>query len=280
MPSSENYMRSLLLSQPLRQTIMKDIIQSMQLPAASYGLDLGCGIGLNTTILAEALGSDGKIMGLDSNDNLLHKARSLLSKSDVNERISFETGDARSLPFPDQSFDWACSIDCVGAIDSDPVLLLKELRRVVKPGGRVFLIIWSSQLLLPGFPLLEARLNATSAGIAPFAADMAPKRHIMRAAGWFKRAGFTDNRAQTFVSDICPPLSNEIIAAMIDLFTMRWGGIKKEVAPELWHDYQRLCNPDSPDFILNIPEYYAFFTYSVFSGHINKKEMGGVYEPD
>jgi hypothetical protein len=138
----------------------------------------------------------------------------------------------------------------------------------VKPGGKLCLAIWSSQMLLPGYLLLEARLNATSAGIAPFAAGMAPERHIMRAPEWFRKAGFTDIQALTLLRDICPPLCDEIIAGLTDLFSMRWGSCQKEVAPEIWHDYQRLCNPDSPDFILHNSDYYAFFTYSLFSGRV------------
>lgn len=264
------YINSLLLSQPLREPLMKDVIRLMALPASSYGLDVGCGIGLNTFMLAETLGFDGRIVGLDSEEQMLSKAQSMLSKFVLNGSVTLEKGDARKLVFPDQCFDWACSIDCVGALDFDPVILLKELHRVVKLGGRVFIIIWSSQMLLPGYPLLEAQLNATSAGIAPFAIGMEQDRHIMRAPGWFRQAGFTDVRAQTLVMDIGSPLNAKIIAALTDLFEMRWGsGVEKEVSPELWHDYQRLCKPNSPDFILKIPDYYAFFTYSVFSGRVS-----------
>jgi len=263
------YINSLLLSQPLREPLMKNIIKSIQLPASSYGLDVGCGIGLNTFLLAEELGPEGRMVGLDSEEELLTQARSLLSKSEVNERICFEKGDARNLPFPENCFNWACSIDCVGAIDLDPVMLLNELKRVVKPGGRIYIMIWSSQMLLPGYPLLEARLNASSAGIAPFKTGMESGRHIMRALGWFKQAGFTDNRAQTFVRDIYPPQKPEIRYALTDLFNMRWGSIQNEVAPDIWQVYRRLCSPDSPDFILQNPDYYAFFTYTVFSGQID-----------
>lgn len=260
------YVNSLRLAQPLREPIMRNLFESMHLPAGSYGLDAGCGIGLNTIMLAEVIGPAGRIVGLDSEEEMLAKAESLLNRAELNGRITLEKGDARQLPFPDNSFDWACSIDCIGALPIDPVRLLKELRRVLKPGGTVFLAIWSSQLLLPGYPLLEARLNATSDGIAPFKTGMEPGRHIMRAPAWFSQAGFADIRARTLVRDICAPLSAEIVAALTDLFQMRWGSIENEVSPELWHDYQRLCNPDSPDFILQIPDYYAFFTYSVFSG--------------
>ena len=60
-------------------------------------------------------------------------------------------------------------------------------------------------MLLPGYPALEARLNATSLGIAPFDAKMKPESHSMRAPEWFKQAGLSEIRAQTFVSDINPP---------------------------------------------------------------------------
>lgn len=263
------YEKSLLLSQPLREPIIKNIIQSMQLPASSFGLDIGCGIGFNTFMLAEALGSEGSVIGLDAEEEFLARAQLLLQKkTEIKERVDFTKGDARCLPFSDKSFDWACSIDCVGALDFDPVMLLKELYRVVRPGGRVFIIIWSSQMLLPGYPLLEAQLNATSAGIAPFAVGMASERHIMRAPEWFRQASFTDIRSQTLLRDICSPLSAEIIAAITDLFMMRWGSIEKEVSPKLWYDYRCLCNSESPDFILKTFDYYAFFTYSVFSGRV------------
>lgn len=70
------------------------------------------------------------------------------------------------------------------------------------------------------------------------------------------------------LSDVCPPLSTEIIAALADLFAMRWGGCEKEVAPEVWQSYRRLCNPNSDEFILHNPDYYAFFTYTLFSGRV------------
>lgn len=261
-----NYENSLLLSQPLREPITRAIIESMQLPSSSFGLDIGCGIGFTTFMLAEALGPLGRVTGADTEEEFLNKASSLLHRSEYREQISFKKGQADNLPFSDCTFDWACSTDCVGAIPVEPVMLLKEISRVVKPGGKVFISIWSSQKLLPGYPLVEARLNTSPAGIAPFRAGMEPGRHIMRGREWFQQAGFKHIKAQTFVSDICAPLTPEIRNALIDLFDMRWGSIDRETSPDLWQDFQRLCSTASPEFILSLPGYYAFFTYTVFSG--------------
>jgi len=53
---------------------------------------------------------------------------------------------------------------------------------------------------------------------------------------------------------------------MLSLFEMRWEGAQSELSAEDWAEYQRLCQPESPDFILDSPDYYAFFTYSLFYG--------------
>jgi demethylmenaquinone methyltransferase/2-methoxy-6-polyprenyl-1,4-benzoquinol methylase len=49
---------------------------------------------------------------------------------------------------------------------------------------------------------------------------------------------------------------------------MLWGKKRSEVQEDDWKEFQRLCRPESPDFILNRPDYYAFYTYSMFSGKV------------
>ena len=125
---------------------------------------------------------------------------------------------------------------------------------------------WSSQQLLPGHPTLEARLNATSMGIAPFTQGKDPSKHFLRALGWFQQLGLERPKAQTFAGDVHAPLSDDLRQALIALIQMRWPGAQAELTGSEWAQFQRLCQPESPDFILDCPEYYAFFTYSLFSG--------------
>jgi demethylmenaquinone methyltransferase/2-methoxy-6-polyprenyl-1,4-benzoquinol methylase len=146
--------------------------------------------------------------------------------------------------------------------------MVKELARVVKPGGSVAILAWSYEKLLPGYPLLEARLNATSAGIAPFVKGKKPGSHFLRALGWFRDAGLEECTAQTFVGDAHAPLTDDLRSALTALFQMRWPGVESELNQENWEEFQRLCLPESPDFILNHTDYYAFFTYSMFHGKV------------
>ena len=268
MTGTDTYKRSLAESNPLREAVLRSAIQALQLPSGSQGLDAGCGIGLPTLLLAEAVGPAGHVTGLDLSPDFLIHARGIAERSGLSERISFREGDVTKLPFDDASFDWAWSADCVGYGPLDPLPLIEELARVVAPGGSVVILAWSSEKLLPGYPLLEARLSATSSGIAPFATGRNPASHFQRALGWFRDAGLEEPTARTFAGDAHAPLSDELRRALLGLFQMRWPGVESELAPEDVAEYRRLCLPESPDFILDHPDYYAFFTYSVFCGRV------------
>ncbi len=264
------YARMLSLADFLREPAIRSAIQALQLPSGSRGLDAGCGMGSHILLLAEAVGPGGHVTGLDLSPKFLVHAREIANKSSLSEQVSFLEGDVNKLPFDEDTFDWVWSVDCVGYAPLEPLPLVKELARVVKPGGSVAILCWSSQQLLPGYPLLEARLNATTLGIAPFVKGKRPELHFLRALGWFRDAGLEDTTAQTFVGNFHAPLSNDARSALLSLFQMRWGEPKSELTQEDWAEFQRLCQPGSQDFILNLPDYYAFFTYSMFRGKVVK----------
>jgi len=273
-PDMDAYAQQLAVSNPLSEAVIPSAIQALQLPPGSRGLDAGCGIGLQALLLAEAVGPAGHVTGLDLSPQFLVHAREIAEKAGLSERISFQQGDVNKLPFDDDTFDWAWSANCVGYHPAEPLPLLRELTRVVKPGGSVAILAWSSQQLLPGYPLLEARLNATSSGIAPSVKGKRPELHFLRALGWFREAGLEEPTAQTFLGDAHPPLSDDMRSALMALLEMRWPGVQSELTPEDWAQFQRLCQPESPDFILNLPDYYAFFTYSMFQGKVTSRARG------
>ena len=271
--TTNDYANKLYLSDFLRGTLIHSAIHELKLPLGSRGLDAGCGIGSHVLLLAKVVRPAGHVTGLDLSPELLNYAREIAQMSGLSEDVSFQEGDVNNLPFDDNCFDWAWSSDCIGYAPARqhtvrPHTALKELIRVVKPGGSIIILMWSSQQLLPGYPRLEARLNATSQGIAPFATGMRPELHFMRTLGVFQKVGLKYTEARTFAGSIYAPLSDNVRNALISLFDMRWGEPQSELTQEDWVEYQRLCRPESPDFILNLPDYYAFFTYSMFSGKV------------
>jgi ubiquinone/menaquinone biosynthesis C-methylase UbiE len=265
---TDHYAHLLSVSDPIRQPIIQAGIQTLQPPKGSRGLDAGCGIGLQVLSLAEAVGPAGHVTGLDISPAFLARARVLARDAGLSDRVSFREGSIHDLPFEDNSFDWLWSADCAGYPAREPLALVAELARVVRPGGTVALLVYASQMLLAGYPLLEARLNATATGIAPFALDMEPESHHLCALGWFRQARLEDATAHTLVAEFHAPLSGEVRRGLTALLEMRWGGAEGEVSPSEWAVYRHLSQPDSPGFILDEPGYYGFFTESMFQGRV------------
>jgi ubiquinone/menaquinone biosynthesis C-methylase UbiE len=268
--NTDSYMHSILVANPLRESTLRAAIETLQLPPGSRGLDAGCGIGLQCLLLSEAVGLTGHVTGLDVSREFLNRGKEIVNEAGLSERISFQEGDVANIPFDNKTFDWAWSADCIGYGPWEPLPLLKELAQVVKPGGIVAISGWSSENVLPGYPRLEARLRATSGGIAPFVQGKKPETHFLRALSWFREIGLKEPAAKVFADSFYAPLSPEIRNALLDLFNMRWPNVELELSSNDLSEFRRLCQPDSPDFILNRSDYYAFFTHTLFWGKIAK----------
>jgi len=264
-PDLDTYIRYLKETDPLREQTNLDIIAALNLPKGSSGLDIGCGIGTQVLILADEIGSQGHVTGLDIRPEFLDYAREVTVKKGMSDRVTFDEGDFNHLPYDDNAFDWVWSSDCIGYIPPT-----KQVTRVIKPGGSLNILFWSSEMLLPGYPQLEAKLRMTSVGLAPFVADGKPESHHLRGLSKLKAVGLSDLKVMTFDCSVHAPLSPEIYQAMVDIIEMRWPNVELELLKEDYELYKRLTNPESPDFILNLPDYYGFYTYSVFRGWVPK----------
>lgn len=185
------------------------------------------------------------------------------------KQVSFRHGNVNELPFDNDTFDWAWSVDCVGhPTVGEPLIALQELARVVRPGGQVAILGYSTQVLLPGYPLLEARLNATVSAVTHLAKGRRPESHFLRALGWFREVGLAETAARTVVGTVYAPLGDGIRRALISLFGMLWGEMQSKMSQADRQEYRRLADPESPDYILDSPDYYAFITYSMFEGRV------------
>ena len=268
MTEKADYLRKLVTTSSLRESVIRSAIEVLNLPEGSCGLDAGCGAGQLTLLLSNAVGPGGRVTGLDIVPEFLEYGIESVESAGRSDQISFQEGSLQAIPFDDDTFDWAWSSDCVGYGPWDPLPLLSELARVVKQGGIIAILAWSSEKLLPGYPRLEARLQATTAGIAPFVNGRDPGLHFLRALDWFRELGFEEPSVQTFSSTVNNPLRDDFYQALVELFEMRWPGVEDELEEKDLLEFQRLCLPGSPDFILDLPDYCAFFTYTRFWGRV------------
>lgn len=262
--NSEEIIKNLLEMDEIRRPLMKQIIDSLNMPRSSYGLDVGCGIGLQTVLLAEKVGPNGKVTGLDINQELLDAADRLLIKTPEVGQTDFRQGSFTRLPFNDHEFDWIWSADCVGYPAGDMTLILPELLRVVKPGGSVFITAWTSQQILPGFPLLENRLNADYSAYNPYLKGEKPENHFLNMLHWFDLYDLENPCVRTFTKDLQAPLSPLGQQALAALYSMLWQRPTPETSSREWKDFNRLCRLESKDFLPARQDYYGFFSYTVF----------------
>jgi arsenite methyltransferase len=106
-----------------------------RLEAGARVLDLGSGAGTDSLIVAQMVGPEGRVVGIDMTPQMLAKARAAAAELGA-ANVEFVEGEAEHLPFPDESFYVVIS-NCVVDLIPDKDAVFAELFRVLSPGGRI-----------------------------------------------------------------------------------------------------------------------------------------------
>jgi ubiquinone/menaquinone biosynthesis C-methylase UbiE len=123
-------------------------IERLALAPGAMVLDVGCGSGASAIPAAKAVGPHGHVIGIDLADRLLAIARAKAISQKL-KNIEFRQGDMEKLEFSDASFD---AVVCVFAIFflPDMVKQVRELWRLIRPGGRLAITTWGPRMFEPG----------------------------------------------------------------------------------------------------------------------------------
>ena len=115
-------------------------------------IDVACGTGVLAGAAAERVGSSGTVVGLDPNAEMLAVARR------KNSSVQWREGRAESLPFPDKSFEAAISQFGLMFFE-DRSAALREMMRVLQPGGRLAVAVCDAIDHSPGYAVLAELLQ-------------------------------------------------------------------------------------------------------------------------
>ncbi len=118
-----------------------EALQLAEVQAGQRVLDVACGTGRGTVGLARAVGETGSVDALDLSEAMIAQARPKIERLGLANRVHFKQGNARELPYPDETFDVVYNGYMFDLIPLDGFLpILKEMARVLKPGGELVLV--------------------------------------------------------------------------------------------------------------------------------------------
>lgn len=209
-----------------QREMLETYLNWVDFPEGARVLDLGCGTGPTTRVLAR-WPSVAEVVGVDPSAIFLEQAR----KSAAEHRhVTFHEGDARSLAFPDGSFDVAIVHTCLTHVPG-PERALAELFRVLRPGGWLAVFDGDYATTTAAMGDFDPLQSCIDAAIGALVHDRWLARRL---AGLAKKAGFAIGRfdGHSYVQTLQPDYLLTLVDRGADAL-VGWGRIRPGLAEAL-----------------------------------------------
>ena len=121
------------------RSLVRNLVDELDIADGDRILDLGCGSGVYSRYMAERTQGRNPITGIDFSPYMVREAKGIAESEGLNDIIDFQEGNAEVLELPDNGFDIAMSVTIMEEVDAD--LMMREMLRVTRPGGRVGIIV-------------------------------------------------------------------------------------------------------------------------------------------
>jgi ubiquinone/menaquinone biosynthesis C-methylase UbiE len=154
------------------------VAKQLDLSSGSHVLEVGCGPGLAVQAIAARF-SSSRVVGIERSPIMVRQARQRNAAAIQAGQVEIQEADATSLSYPDATFDAVVAIHVL-YFWTDPVAALRELRRVLRPGGQVVL----------GFALEQDAPRSTREAFAQTGATFYPTAQAVIAL--LEAAGFSE----------------------------------------------------------------------------------------
>jgi ubiquinone/menaquinone biosynthesis C-methylase UbiE len=162
------------------QAFRRRIVNLAQVQAGERVLDVGCGTGTLAMVARRRVGASGSVCGIDPSPQMIARARQKAAHRNL--EVDFQVGVIEQLPFPDRSFDVVLSTFMMHHLPDELKRRgLKEIARVLKPGGRLLVVDmngavgpWKSNIRDQPSLLQEAGFASVESGRARLSVFAAP----------------------------------------------------------------------------------------------------------
>lgn len=198
-----------IISFEQHKTWRKRVMKEMNVKAGSKALDVCCGTADWTISLSKAVGPTGEVIGVDFSENMLEVGK---NKTSDMHNLKLVHGDAMNLPFEDNEFDYV-TIGFGLRNVPDYLATLKELNRVLKPGGMVVCLETSQpttpvfkqcykfyfKFVMPIFGKIFAKSKDEYEWLQQSTFDFPDKEKLKRL---FTQAGFSNIKVRSFTGGV------------------------------------------------------------------------------
>jgi SAM-dependent methyltransferase len=258
----------------------RSVAAALVRPADRVAVDVGCGGGGMTVVLAEALDPAGRVIGVDGADDVLAKARDLAAGHPGPAGVEFVLADLHHgmAPLRDVAPDGADLVWASASVHhlGDQQAAVTELAGVLRPGGRLALAEGGlSARHLPhdvglGEPGIEVRLQAAQEVWFNRMRERLPGS-VPMPYGWtvaLRRAGLVDVTTRTWLIEVPPPLPPQHRDTATHRFAHRTGrlheiGLLSDADAEVW---KRLLDPADEHWLGHREDLYLLDARSVHVG--------------
>jgi len=163
------------------------LLKSAAIQPGEKVLDIACGTGLVSFRAAEQAGPEGYVLAVDISDRMIELASKISAEKSVTN-IQFTRMDAEQLTIEDGTFDVViCALGLMYV--PDPLIALHEMKRVLKPGGRVVAAVWGERDHCGWAEIFEIVDKRVSSEVCPMFFQLGTGNLLQL---YFQKAGFEE----------------------------------------------------------------------------------------
>lgn len=174
-------------------------------------LDVACGTGLTTFRALEATGENGVVVGTDLSDKMVERSTQTATEKNL-RNIRFGRMDAEELQLPGEEFSVAlCALGLMYV--PSPLQAVKEMYRVLKPGGRCIAAVWGKRISCGWADIFEIVDKRVSSEVCPMFFNLGNDAVLEKT---FEAAGFSDIHTERIRAVLHYPSAEEACAAAFE----------------------------------------------------------------